>query len=307
MKTSVFTTLYKLAVASLAMTLMVSCTNAGQSKSGGAAPSAPLKNSGSPATAGQQNLDGTTDGAGGNGIDSKIYESYIVDPQTLPAYRDHLEATMTAVDKKWNEFRDENRADDVQTFATLWKMKKWYIAPVSLFFVTYYSMQRFKQVMGLTYTMICVSVVVSAYAIVQYKLGQVWCYSHIPGIESTSNLAWFTLEGGKAEVGSFRPVSTSSAAGGYAALSAYGLLAGLAVVLLPRMVTYRRVLSFLGLSVMAIAILVSGIRSTLMGTMIATAVVLALNVKSSLENATCLLYRTRSAPTRKTVVFTSSR
>lgn len=66
---------------------------------------------------------GTSDSGGGTGIDGKVFESYIVDPTQLPAYKQHLEPLLKNIKSKK---QDGARYDQVL------KMKTWYIAPVDL-------------------------------------------------------------------------------------------------------------------------------------------------------------------------------
>jgi hypothetical protein len=126
MKKSVVLNTYLKAVVALTMTFAVACTGPGQSPTLGA--------QGKTADPGQQNADGTTDGNGGNGVNGKIYESYIVDPQNLPAYKNILETKIANMEKIWADasvkLYPTSKPD--ATFNLIWKMKKWYIAPVSL-------------------------------------------------------------------------------------------------------------------------------------------------------------------------------
>lgn len=64
---------------------------------------------------------GTTDGGGGNGLDSKVYESYIVDPTATPAYKENLAPIF-----------DKFPIEKGFSWAAFFKVKTWYIAPVEL-------------------------------------------------------------------------------------------------------------------------------------------------------------------------------
>lgn len=66
---------------------------------------------------------GTSDSGGGTGIDGKVFESYIVDPTLLPAYKEHLEQMLRNI--KGTEGEDTH-------FHQVLKMKTWYVAPVDL-------------------------------------------------------------------------------------------------------------------------------------------------------------------------------
>lgn len=133
MKKSAVLNTYLTAVMALAMTFAVACTGSGQLPGLGgqgkdaATPQQPLAD-GQPDGAGGE--DGTTDGNGGNGVNGKIYESYIVNPQELAAYKQIIQPKMESLDKSWNAA--EKAEDAVPLFNLIWKFKKWYIAPVSL-------------------------------------------------------------------------------------------------------------------------------------------------------------------------------
>lgn len=140
MKKSVLLNTYIMAVVALAMTFTVACTRPGQSHNSfpnGVRVSDRGQATG-PVTGGQapqSQADGTTDGAGGNGTNGKIYEAYIVDPQSLPAYKEVLEDKIKSMDKLWAEaeaaaYPSQKNSENI--FSVMWKMKKWYIAPVSL-------------------------------------------------------------------------------------------------------------------------------------------------------------------------------
>jgi hypothetical protein len=120
MKKSVFLNTYKFALTALTMTIAVACTNSHQSQK--------------PTGTDSARAEGTTDGAGGNGINGKAYEAYIVDPQTLPAYRNIVGKKIEALSKEWNRptLEKDPKAKEDLFFSFMWKTKKWYLAPISL-------------------------------------------------------------------------------------------------------------------------------------------------------------------------------
>lgn len=67
--------------------------------------------------------DGTSDSGGGTGVDGKVFESYIVDPTQLPAYKQHLQGLFKNI--------KSNDPDGAQ-YHQIFKTKTWYIAPVDL-------------------------------------------------------------------------------------------------------------------------------------------------------------------------------
>lgn len=66
---------------------------------------------------------GTSDSGGGTGVDGKVFESYIVDPTELAAYKQVLAPSLAnLVDEKGEPLHLE----------ALMKMKTWYVAPIEL-------------------------------------------------------------------------------------------------------------------------------------------------------------------------------
>lgn len=106
----------------ISVNLLISCVQKGNS--GGAPVPGSLE---SPGPKGGQNstttVDGTSDSGGGTGIDGKVFESYIVDPTQLPAYKQHLEPLFKNIKRE--------KEDDFH-FGRIFKVKTWYIAPVDL-------------------------------------------------------------------------------------------------------------------------------------------------------------------------------
>lgn len=120
MKKGMFLITYNFSMIALTMTIAVACAD--------------RQHATKPTGMGPTASEGTTDGAGGNGINGKAYEAYIVDPQTLPAYKNILSKKIEAISKEWNRPILENnlsRKEDA-FFNFMWKTKKWYLAPISL-------------------------------------------------------------------------------------------------------------------------------------------------------------------------------
>lgn len=111
-----------LLLAVMAGELLVAC----ESKNGSGSPASPA--AAQPGQPGQppvpKNPDGTSDSGGGTGVDDKVFESYIVDPTTLPAYREHLASLFTNIQSAPGR--------EQQNLSGMFRMKTWYIAPVEL-------------------------------------------------------------------------------------------------------------------------------------------------------------------------------
>ena len=101
--------------------VLVSCGPKGNS---GEAP-APLGATTPTIAAGQKapEATGTSDSGGGTGVDGKVFDSYIVIPTQLPAFKDNL-ATLL------NNIKLEK--DDGYKLEFLFSLKTWYIAPIEL-------------------------------------------------------------------------------------------------------------------------------------------------------------------------------
>lgn len=76
-------------------------------------------------------IGGTSDSGGGNGIDNKVYEAYVVDPILLPAFKVHLAQIFMNLKKN---YVDTSKTDDFDNSLSFLTYKTWYIAPVE--FVT---------------------------------------------------------------------------------------------------------------------------------------------------------------------------
>jgi hypothetical protein len=134
----------------------------------------------------------------------------------------------------------------------------WYLGPMSFFFVSYFTLKRRRDAMAFVYTLLIIGFVMSAYALVQFNLGREWTYSHVPGIRNLDALEYFSREGSVIESGAFRPAATAAIAGGYVVFSSIALLSALTLSTLPKFGGWRRTLALLSITVMAMAILVSG-------------------------------------------------
>lgn len=67
---------------------------------------------------------GTSTSGGGTGIDGKVFESYIVDPTQLPAYKEFVGPLLANI-------KSEN-PNDPPIYDKVFKLKTWYIAPIDL-------------------------------------------------------------------------------------------------------------------------------------------------------------------------------
>ena len=67
---------------------------------------------------------GTQDSGGGTGVDGKVYESYIVDPTTLPAFKNYIVPI-------FKNMKSDDDADN-QGGVLIASLKTWYVAPVEL-------------------------------------------------------------------------------------------------------------------------------------------------------------------------------
>jgi len=157
----------------------------------------------------------------------------------------------------------------------------WYLAPISLFFVAYYSVRNSKQLMAYLYFTVAISFVLCAYAMVQYFLGETWCYTHISGMESVNKLQWFNVSAANTvESGVFRPPSTTSIAGGYVGFGELGILAVILMSQMDKMPVVRRVMLLIAGFVMAVAVAMAGIRSIVLILIFMVPVTLFLAVRS---------------------------
>jgi hypothetical protein len=76
--------------------------------------------------------DGTSDSGGGNGTENKVYESYIVDPSSLDAYKQYIIPLIQNIRAQETDRRGADRTVNATGIANLLRYKTWYIAPVEL-------------------------------------------------------------------------------------------------------------------------------------------------------------------------------
>jgi hypothetical protein len=120
------------AIAALsAVNLLISCVPKGGSMDHeqNSSPAAPAQtSSGSPAGGSSGNSphspQGTSDSGGGTGFDGKVFESFIVDPLELPAYKQYLDSLLKNITAA--------KGQKPTRYSMFFELKTWYIAPVEL-------------------------------------------------------------------------------------------------------------------------------------------------------------------------------
>ncbi|MBC8138346.1 MAG: hypothetical protein H8F28_20910, partial [Fibrella sp.] len=155
----------------------------------------------------------------------------------------------------------------------------WYIGPMAFFFIAYFALEHRREAMGFIYTVLVTGFVVSAYAVVQFYLGKEWVDSHVPGMQNMAIFNYTVGEGRAIEGGAYRPPSTAPITGGYVIVSCLAMLAALCIATMPRMVTWRRTLALLSVSVMAMALAVSGVRQVILNLCVVIPILLGLSVR----------------------------
>lgn len=101
----------------LAVTFLAACQPLGQRRSPIAQPATPP---GQPEAPGKSQ--GTTDGGGGNGVDGKVFEAYIVKPQELRGYRQYIKPILD----KWKNSKSSLTSMEFTT------LKVWYLLPLQM-------------------------------------------------------------------------------------------------------------------------------------------------------------------------------
>lgn len=109
----------------ISVNLLISCAPKGSSGNSAtpANPTTPGQQVGQVVPQSPSTTNGTSDSGGGTGLDGKVFESYIVDPTELPAYKQHLEPLL----KNINSEQEKS-----SQYHQIFKIKTWYIAPVDL-------------------------------------------------------------------------------------------------------------------------------------------------------------------------------
>ena len=111
-------------LAMIGVNLLVSCAQKGNGPSSTGANGSPIvtPQGGSPGPGTKAN--GTSDSGGGTGMNGKVFESYIVDPTQLPAYKQHLEVLLANIKSE--------KPDEPADYDKIFKIKTWYVAPIEL-------------------------------------------------------------------------------------------------------------------------------------------------------------------------------
>lgn len=89
-----------------------------------------------------QKVQGTSDSGGGNGIDNKMLESYIIDPTELSEVKDLVipilvntnrkEGTLTFTEADSKKSEEDAKQEAEKSTYNFFKLKTWYLAPVEL-------------------------------------------------------------------------------------------------------------------------------------------------------------------------------
>lgn len=124
-------TVFKLTWLLIASLILSNCTRDQHSKIKDLKKNPPSTSPGTSLPPGSTNEMGTTDSGGGNGIENKVYEKYIIDPTQLPAFEKHLKEKFVSLDEK-SKNNDPDNDEESLSILNYFKMKTWYLAPVKL-------------------------------------------------------------------------------------------------------------------------------------------------------------------------------
>lgn len=140
----------------------------------------------------------------------------------------------------------------------------WYGGPAAFYYLGYHAAHRsVANVERIFYALIAIATVVSAFALMQYLMGQPWTEAHLPGYASMSqtSASWFvTDQASGGFVAGWRPASTTSMPGGGAFYAYLGVLFPFGLLLRPRMAARARVTLIVCLLLNFVALLVTGVR-----------------------------------------------
>lgn len=158
----------------------------------------------------------------------------------------------------------------------------WYLAPMIMYLVVINCVKNHDQVETLYFTLIAISIIVSAFAVFQYYMGQSWTEAHLPGYASIKQANWFVKnEAGKITATSWTPASTTPLRGGGSAWAYLGI-----VVMLGRLFSsvsnrQQKALLFVFLTVNVAGLLVSGSRLWVITAIVIGATLLVLLSRTS--------------------------
>lgn len=160
----------------------------------------------------------------------------------------------------------------------------WYLGPLAMYIVGYNGVKSSKQVMQFCYAIAVICTIVSAFAVVQFSMGQEWTQAHLAGYDKISQTGWFVLNAqGEVTAGSFRPASTTSMGGGGAGWSQLGMVLSVGLLFMPGLTMRRRAAIVACLMVNIIGLFVTGVRSWFFAGIFEIAVFSLISARSSRE------------------------
>jgi hypothetical protein len=137
----------------------------------------------------------------------------------------------------------------------------WYFLPFSLYLLAGWTIHSRKQAETVLLVLMAVSTVVSAFALVQYGMGEAWTKAHLPGYENvTQHNWWITDENGRVENTTWSPASTTAYSGALSIWSNLGALLAMGLLFLPSGHKTRKSMLLLGLLINIMGLLIAGSR-----------------------------------------------
>lgn len=137
----------------------------------------------------------------------------------------------------------------------------WYLLPITMLPLVLNTTRSEGKEARIRFAIVVMSVVVSLFAILQFRMGRAWTESHLPGYASMSASDWWATDSsGKIIAASFRPASTTATGGGGGYWAHLGVLFALTFVIAPGISLRMRIISSVLLMINMMGILVSGVR-----------------------------------------------
>jgi len=160
----------------------------------------------------------------------------------------------------------------------------WYGGPAAFYYMGHHAAQRsVANVERILYVLGAVSTMVSAFALVQYLMGQPWTEAHLPGYATMSrtSASWFVADESKGGfVAGWRPASTTSMPGGGAFYAYLGVLFTFGLLLRPSITLRTRITLIVCSLLNFVALLVTGVRLYVVILMFAAPLLLLLSART---------------------------
>jgi hypothetical protein len=136
-----------------------------------------------------------------------------------------------------------------------------YVSPVIFYLIGVNVIKSTSQVETFCYVFLAACTIVSAFALVQFIMGQGWTEAHLPGYKDITQTNWFVQNNtGRVTASSFRPASTTDIGGGASSWACFGMVTAVCLFFSPRLSSTQKLGLILCAAINMGGLLVEGVR-----------------------------------------------